>query len=86
MCQRQYTQSVKDGNVYEQNNSNCVSYDQLNNFYNDLKIVFYYPSFQFHQINLESPGKIQYFKNHVLLNQNVSKISPFPYLIKDLEI
>ena len=64
----------KDGIDYEQNNSNCVSYDQLNNFYNDLKIVFYYPSFQFHQINLESPGKIQYFKNHVLLNQNVSKV------------
>ena len=64
----------KDGIDYDQNNSNCVSNDKLNNFYNYLKIIFYYPSFQFQQINYESPVKIQYFKNYVLLNQNVSKI------------
>ena len=58
---------------YDKNNTNCISYDNLNNIYNYLQIILYYPTIQFDQINFETPIKIKYNKNCVLLSQNISK-------------
>ena len=65
----------KNGLNYDQNNNNsCMRYGELDNFYNNYKIIFYFPSFQLQEYNFETPVKIQYFQNYVLLSQNISKI------------
>ena len=64
----------KNGINYDENNSNCTSFDILNNYNNSLNVYFYYPTIQFQERDFKSPIKIKYYKNYVILSQNVSKI------------
>ena len=60
----------KDGINYDENNINCTSYDILNN----LQMIFYYPTFEFQEIDFNSPIKIKYNKNCVFLSKYITKI------------
>ena len=70
-----------------QNGSNCVNYN-LNTINNNIELVFYYPTISFHENDYNSPLKIKYNKDYVLLNNNTTKINQiyFRKIILDDEI
>ena len=64
----------RNGMIYNETNSNCISFDKLNNISNYLQLIFYYPTIQFQECELESPVKIKYHKNYSILSTNMLKI------------
>ena len=70
-----------------QNGSNCVNYN-LNTINNNIELVFYYPTISFNENDYNSPLKIKYNKDYVLLNNNTTKINQiyFRKIILDDEI
>lgn len=64
----------RNGMFYNETNSNCISFDKLNNYSNYLQLIFYYPTIQFQECELESPVKIKYHKNYSILSTNILKI------------
>ena len=60
----------KDGINYDENNINCTHYDILNNY---IQINFYYPTFVFKEIDINSPIIIKYNKNCALLSKYITK-------------
>ena len=43
--------------------------------YNNLEIIFYYPTIRFHEDNYKTPLEIKYDKDNVILNNKTTKIS-----------
>jgi hypothetical protein len=66
----------KGGINYDGNNSDCTTYENLNNFYNNgfLYVHFYYPTIHFQECEFKSPIKIKYYKTCSVLSSNISKI------------
>ena len=64
----------KNGIIYNETNSNCISLDKLDNNSNYLQVIFYYPTIQFQESELDSPVRIKYHKNYSILSTNILKI------------
>ena len=64
----------RNGTIYNETNSNCISFDWLKSNNNYLQIIFYYPTIQFQECELESPVKIKYHKNYSILSTSILKI------------
>jgi hypothetical protein len=64
----------RNGTIYNETNSNCISFDGLKSNNNFLQIIFYYPTIQFQECELESPVKIKYHKNYSILGTSILKI------------
>ena len=64
----------RNGTIYNETNSNCISFDRLKSNNNYLQIIFYYPTIQFQECELESPVKIKYHKNYSILGTSILKI------------
>ena len=64
----------QDGINYDENNMNCTSYDILNDY---IQMIFYYPTFVFKEIDIDSPIVIKYKKNFAYLSKNITKIDQF---------
>jgi hypothetical protein len=68
--------ACKGGINYDENNSDCTTYDNLNNYNNNsfLYVHFYYPTIQFQNCEFKSPIKIKYYNTCSVLSNNISKI------------
>lgn len=72
---------ICNDDINEKNNNNinlttyCVPYNKFINEQNYLEIIFYYPIFEFQEIDYEKPIKIRYQKNYILLCENLTKIN-----------
>ena len=68
--------ACKGGINYDENNSDCTTYDNLNNYNNNnfLYVNLYYPTIQFQNCEFKSPIKIKYYKTCSALSNNISKI------------
>lgn len=64
----------KNGINYEENNTDCLSKENLHLLNDYLQIIFYYPMLQFQEVDYKSPIKIKYYKNCVFLNKYMTKI------------
>ena len=82
-----YFYSVEFNLYLYKNESNDVKYN-FNEINNNLEFVFYYPIIRFNESDYNSPFKIKYNKDYVLLNTNTTKINQFYFrkIILDDEI
>ena len=64
----------RNGMIYNETNSNCISFNRLKDYNNHLQIIFYFPTIHFQDCELESPVKIKYHKNYSILSTNILKI------------
>ena len=64
----------RNGMIYNETNSNCISFNRLKDYNNHLQIIFYFPTIHFQECELESPVKIKYHKNYSILSTNILKI------------